>query len=122
MTPGRWRSIDRRLPLLISVLLLAAIVAMSWTAYRRIQQLLISVAGEQLSNASRSFSEDITRTGVRFRMIESRVARDSTVRLALTGKSSAASARAAMARWIPSSQSVRERVALLDSTGALIAD
>src|SRR5579862_5708799 len=48
----RWRSIDRRLPLLISGLLLVTVLAFSWTAYARVQRILMNAAGARLESAS----------------------------------------------------------------------
>jgi signal transduction histidine kinase len=47
-----WRSIDRRLPLLISGLLLAAVVVFAWAAYRRVQHILLAAAGPRIKSAS----------------------------------------------------------------------
>ncbi|GEM_PF-5000406 len=48
----RPRSIERTLPLLISVLLLAAVGGSTWTAYERVRGVLVSAGGERLRNAS----------------------------------------------------------------------
>jgi signal transduction histidine kinase len=49
---ARFRSIDRRLPVLISGLLLVTVVAFSWTVYARVEGILLAAAGARLESAS----------------------------------------------------------------------
>ncbi|HET6681790.1 MAG TPA: ATP-binding protein [Gemmatimonadaceae bacterium] len=49
----RWQPIARKLPLLISVLLIAVVAAFSWTGYRQLERALTASAGERAVGVSR---------------------------------------------------------------------
>lgn len=49
----RWQPISRKLPLLISVLLLAVVAAFSWSGYRQLERALTMSAGERAVGVSR---------------------------------------------------------------------
>ncbi|HEY0996361.1 MAG TPA: HAMP domain-containing protein, partial [Gemmatimonadaceae bacterium] len=50
-----WQPIGRKLPLLISALLLAVLAALGWTAYRRVKHAVLTVATDRLASAAEQF-------------------------------------------------------------------
>src|SRR2546423_12828965 len=44
----RWRSIDHKLPLLASGLVLLTVVALGWTAYAQLERALVATTGRRL--------------------------------------------------------------------------
>ena len=76
------QSLSRKLPLLISALLVAAIVIFSGVAYRQLTQALFAAAGERMQSASRLVANLFEESGKQIRIEAAKVAADSAVRKA----------------------------------------
>jgi signal transduction histidine kinase len=120
-TGARWRSIDRRLPLLISGLLLATVSAFTLTAYFRIGQVLLETAGERLRSASLPISILLADAAARREATLARVASTPAVREYLTtGRNRDAALNALASAW--TSPQSRGRIELRDARGAIVLD
>jgi signal transduction histidine kinase len=120
-TGARWRSIDRRLPLLTSGLLLATVSAFTLTAYFRIQQVLLETAGERLRSASLPISLLLADAAARREAALTRVASSPAVReFLISGRDRDAALDALASGW--TSPQARGRVELRDARGAIVLD
>ena len=119
---GPWRSIDRRLPLLISGLLLAAIVVFAWAAYRRVQHILLAAAGPRLQSVSTAINVLMAESVVSYEGRLVRAASDAVVADFLrTGRNGPAARRALATVWTLE-PNVRGRVAVRRPNGAVVLD
>jgi signal transduction histidine kinase len=115
-------SITRRLPLLISALVVAVVLAFSWAAYRVVERALTLAAMERTTSASRRMADLLDGSTRRLRSNTSRLAADARV-VALAAPSGARSESAVQALL----DSVRKaNVALIgieirDRRGAVLA-
>ena len=94
------QSLSRKLPLLISALLVAAIVIFSGVAYRQLTQELFAAAGVRMQSASRLLANLFEDSGKRLRTDAEKVAGDSAIRkVTIAGDAhSHAAAQSALAR------------------------
>jgi signal transduction histidine kinase len=94
------QSLSRKLPLLISALLVAAIVVFSGVAYRQLTQALFAAAGVRMQSTSRLLANLFEDSGKRIRADIEKVAADSAIRkITVAGDSrSRAAAQSALAR------------------------
>lgn len=117
-----WRSIDRRLPLLITGLLLTVVAAFAWAAYDRVQHVLLANAGPRLHSASVAIdvllSQSVAASDARL----TRVASDPAVVAFLRTGRGAPAARGALAKaWLNVGEA-RGRVALHRPDGTVVLD
>src|SRR4051812_14025955 len=61
----RWQSIDRKLPLLASGLVVLTATLLAWTAYARLEAALLESAGERLLGTAQTLSQLVMRPGSR---------------------------------------------------------
>ena len=117
--PAPLQPLRRRLPILISALLLAVVAAFSWAAYHRFERALLAAGEERVGNASQRLAATLGESGRRSRNEWARVVSHSTIRRYLeTGDENAASAaRQTMQRWLDSIP-VISAVEVRDITGA----
>jgi signal transduction histidine kinase len=117
-----WRSIDRRLPLLIAGVLLTAVAAFAWAAYGRVQHVLLANAGPRLQSASLEIdvllSQFVVGTDARL----DRVASDPAVVGFLRTGRGAPAARAALAKAWVGDGNARGRVSLHRPDGTIVLD
>src|SRR5687767_5166772 len=88
------RSIRRKLPLLISVLLLGVIAAVSWAAYRAVERALVDTATRDLTLAARQLATTLEESAKRTSAEGYRVAGDSALRRYLVRGDEASRVRA----------------------------
>ena len=74
------RSLSRKLPLLISALLVAAIVVFSGVAYRQLTQALFAAAGVRMQSTSRLLANLFEDSGKRLRAEAEKIAADSAIK------------------------------------------
>lgn len=77
--PG-WRSLRLRLPLMVSLMIAAALGVFLWLAYRELGELLIARAEERAATVARQIGNQLTQTIARGRAELERRAADPTVR------------------------------------------
>ncbi|MEX2178753.1 MAG: ATP-binding protein [Gemmatimonadaceae bacterium] len=63
--PRRWRSIDRKLPLLASGLVLLTSAVLAWTAYAMLERALLDTAERRMASGARAVASMIARPTVR---------------------------------------------------------
>jgi len=111
----RWQSIDRKLPLLASGLVLLTSVVLAATAYVLLQRALVDAAGRRLFGVATVIAQMTTRPTARtdsaWRLDEA------TLRSFARGKGSASAARAVLEPEAASRDSARLYAALLDASG-----
>jgi hypothetical protein len=102
--PAPLQPLRRRLPILISALLLAVVGAFSWAAYHRFERALLAAGQDRVSNASQRLAAALGESSRRGRAEWARIVADSTIRRYLrTGDQNAAvAARRTMRRWLDS--------------------
>jgi signal transduction histidine kinase/ActR/RegA family two-component response regulator len=114
----RWRSIDRKLPLLASGLVLVTALVLGWTAHILLQRALLDSAGTRLASTANMVAQSINRP--RTRATDSAtVAADRTLRAFLrgTGNVSPDAALAALAHTTNPRDSAKVYAALVDASG-----
>ena len=94
------QSLSRKLPLLISALLVAAIVVFSGVAYRQLTEALFAAAGVRMQSTSRLLANLFEDSGKRLRADTEKIAADSAIRkiTVATDPRSRAAAQRALAR------------------------
>ena len=119
---ARLQSIDRKLPLLMSALVVATVGIFAWTAYARFTDTLYSAAGRHLENGSDLIANAIA-TGIpRLRQQLTTIsAKPSLVHFLQTGEGRDAAVEAFRIAPSPSDSS-RLRTQLLDIKGAIVLD
>jgi signal transduction histidine kinase len=91
----RWRSLDRKLPLLIAAAILATVVVFSASAYQLVQHVLLASAGERLMGASAPIAVSLARSTRQQRYHYARMAEDPAIaKFLLTGEDREAALRA----------------------------
>jgi signal transduction histidine kinase len=116
-----WRSLNRKLPLLIGTLLLLSVVAFSWTAYRRFEIALLDGAGERLLAASSPVNALLRESLARSRAVLERAGQDpSVIKVARTGEPSEAARAVLTALLAPTA--TRGHIAIHDSTGRVVLE
>ncbi len=79
----RWQPIARKLPLLISVLLITVVAAFSWSGYRQLERALTATAGDRVVGVSRRIATLLNEAARRIDDDARNLAADSTVVRAL---------------------------------------
>ena len=116
-----WRSLDRRLPLWITAVLLATIAVFSASAYHLLQKVLLTAAAERLQGASAPIALSLAQSVRRQRAVYSELSRDPAIANFLVTGSGREAARGALARgW--GTQPPRGRIELLDAQGDVVLD
>jgi signal transduction histidine kinase len=118
----RWRSIDRRLPLLISGLLLVTVLAFSWTAFVRVERILLNAAGARLESASTVVSLMLTTSQAQDRQRLVAGAADPALTRYLGTHDNAPAVRHALAAAWLAIPGPGTHVELRDATGAVVLD
>ncbi|MDQ3996077.1 MAG: hypothetical protein M3303_03560, partial [Gemmatimonadota bacterium] len=77
--PPPLQPLRRRLPLLISALLLAVVAAFSWAAYNRFQRALLVAGKDRVGNASQRLAGALAELARRGRADWRRLAADSAI-------------------------------------------
>lgn len=120
---ARGRSLDRKLPLLIAAAILATLVVFSASAYRLVQHVLLTSAGERLQGASAPLALSLAQSARQQRSRYARMALDPTIaNFLLTGQGRDA-ARRALARG-SERDSARQpgRIELRNTGGEVVVD
>ena len=115
----RWRSIDRKLPLLASGLVLLTALVLGWTAHVLLQHALLDSAGSRLASTATMVAQLINRPRTRGTDSASLVA-DRAMRAFLRGRPSLASreaALAALAHTTDPRDTAKVYAALVDASG-----
>lgn len=76
---SEWLSIRRKLPLLISTLLVAIVAALSWAAYRRLEGALTVAAGDRVLSVAQRIAGLLDDSGRRLRRELRQLSDDSTI-------------------------------------------
>ena len=123
LTRRRWQSIDRKLPLLASGLVLVTVAVLGWTAYLSFERVLLGRAGERLLTSARIVTELF---GLPQRRRDSTALRSEQTLVAyLRGRATHAMASAALAT-LRDPRDPRDtaviHTALLDSAGRVLLD
>src|SRR6187551_2690892 len=106
--PAQWQPLRRKLPLLISTLLVAVAVVISGLAYRQVEETLIAAARERVANGSQRLADMFTRSAWGQRVRAQHLAADSAVVRFLANPTGRA--RADVHRTLESEQSSDPRV------------
>jgi two-component system, NtrC family, sensor histidine kinase HydH len=117
-----WRSLDRRLPLWITAVLLATIAAFSASTYHLVRKVLLTAAGERLQGASTPIAVSLAQGVSRQRALYSELARDPAIANFLVTGTGREAARRALARGWGTTQPPRGRIELLDAQGDVVLD
>jgi signal transduction histidine kinase/ActR/RegA family two-component response regulator len=115
----RWRSLDRKLPLLASGLVLVTALVLGWTAHVLLQRALLEAAGSRLASTATMVAQLINRPRARITDSAS-VAADRALRGFLRGPRSGVSretALAALAHTTDPRDSAKVYAALVDLSG-----
>jgi signal transduction histidine kinase len=119
----RWRSLDRKLPLLIAVAILATVVAFSASAYRLVQHVLLTSAGERLQGASAPLAISLSQSARQQRAHYARLARNpAIVDFLLTGKGSDSARRVLASGSQQDTARPPGRVELRNAQGEVVLD
>lgn len=119
----RWRSLDRKLPLLIAAAILATVVAFSASAYRLVQHVLLTSAGERLQGASAPLAISLSQSARQQRAHYARLARNpAVVNFLLTGQGGDAARRALASGSPQDTARPPGRIELRDAQGAVVLD
>ena len=114
--------LDRKLPLLMSALVLLTVALFAWAGYWQFGDHLYTNAGQRLSTGTHLVAELIAQSGTRWRTELGEVAKDpSVVRFLKTGEGRPA-AEAALDRSNPARMRGRWRARLLDARGTTVLD
>ena len=114
--------LDRKLPLLMSALVLLTVGLFAWAGYWQFGDHLSTNAGQRLSTGTHLVAELIAQSGTRWRAELGEVAQDSSVvRFLKTGEGRPA-AEAALDRSNPARMRGRWRARLLDARGTTVLD
>lgn len=115
-------SLDRKLPLLMSALVLATVGFFAWAGYWQFGDHLYENAGQRLTGAAGLVSNLVSQSAQRWRTQLGEIANDSSVaRFLATGEGQAA-ALEAMERSNPTRSRGRWRVRLLDADGVPVLE
>jgi len=119
---GRWQSIERRLPLLISGVLLVTIALFAWAAYNRAQRALLAGARERLRSAASVTGVLLGQAMGLYRTQLMQTAADTSIANFLFDGRDRSDIRRALARaWI-SDNIPRGRLVLRRPDGSVVAD
>ncbi|HEU4628116.1 MAG TPA: ATP-binding protein [Gemmatimonadaceae bacterium] len=119
-----WRSLDRKLPLLIAAVLLVTVATFTASAYHLVQRVLLTAAAERLQGASAPLALSLAESARRQRTTAVETARQPALARFLTTGDDRAGARRALARsWSSGSgATVHGRLELRDAHGAVVLD
>jgi signal transduction histidine kinase len=118
---ARFRSIDRRLPLLISGLLLVTVLTFAWTAYARIERILLGAAGARLASASTVVSLMLRTSQAQEKARFATLAADPALARYLATRDNAPAARRSLAATYFTTPA-GAHAELRDASGAIILD
>jgi PAS domain S-box-containing protein len=120
--PVRWRSIERELPLLISVLVLATVAAFAWTAYIRTERIVISGASARITASATTVGNLLVQAAAQDYERAGQVANDTAVQRYLTSGGDPSRARRALGLLMPTTGAVSARVDIRRPTGEIALD
>src|SRR5262245_60665756 len=112
----RWLSIDRKLPILASGLVVLTAVSLGTTAYVLSERALVDAAGRRLSSVATIVAQMVVRPNPRITDSVGRV-NDATLRAFANGKGSAEAAYKALSRMVAPRDTARLYAALVDPSG-----
>jgi signal transduction histidine kinase/ActR/RegA family two-component response regulator len=115
----RWHSIDRKLPLLASGLVLLTVATLGWSAYLLFEHVLLDRAAQRLAASARIVSQVIVRPRLRD---ATTVVVDRTLIAFLRGRASRDDAQRALAHAQQLRDTMNFHSALLDTTGRITVD
>ena len=119
---NKLQPLDRKLPLLMSALVLATVGIFAWAGYWQFGDYLYANSGQRLSSANELVSNLVAQSASRWRTQLDSIGKDpSVVSFLRTGEGEAAAA-AALDRSNPSRSRGRWRARLLDARGAAVID
>jgi signal transduction histidine kinase/ActR/RegA family two-component response regulator len=113
--PKRWQSIDRKLPILASGLVVLTAVVLATTAYALLQRALMDAAGKKLLSTAAVIAQMTIRPTMR--VDSASLAAEETLRSFALGKASSAAAVEALSRQRALRDTARVYAALTDVTG-----
>src|SRR5579859_6859051 len=99
--PVRWRSIERELPLLISALVLATVVAFAWTAYVRMERIVMNDASTRIAASAKTVANLLVQAAVQSNERSRQVAADTAIQRYLTRGGDPSRARQALVVLLP---------------------
>ena len=115
----RWRSIDKKLPLLASGLVLLTAVVLGWTAYIRLEHALLQSAGSRLFGTAQAVSQMVQRPSARVPDSVTRATAEA-LRAFVHGKGSRENALLWLARAQNPLDTARFFAAFVDTSGKTI--
>jgi two-component system cell cycle sensor histidine kinase/response regulator CckA len=116
----RRQSIDRRLLVFVTVLLLATVTAFSVTAYRQVETVALTTAGERLQSASIPIVQLLAASAAAARQMLARTANDPAVRWFVTTGEGRDDATRVLTAAVPESDRARGRRELRDIRGTVL--
>jgi signal transduction histidine kinase len=118
----RLQSIERKLPLVMSGLLLGTVVAFSWTAYERVGRILTMAAAARMQSASTVVGLLLEQSVAHDKTQLAEVARDSAIAGFVATGAGREAARQALGRYPAEKATPRVRMELRDARGVVLAD
>ena len=116
--PRHWQSIDRKLPILASGLVVLTAVVLGTTAYVLLERALIDAAGRRLLSTASVVSQMTTRPTIR--VDSAGRAAETTLRAFLSGKGTADDAMLALSRHLAPRDTARVYAGLVDAAGLTV--
>src|SRR5687768_8863902 len=114
--------LDRKLPLLMSALVLATVGIFAWAGYWQFGDNLYANAGQRLSSSAQLVSSLVAQSPPRWRAQLDSIANDPSVIRFLRAGEGAEAATAVLDRSNPARSRGRWRARLLDARGATVLD
>lgn len=118
---SRWHSIDRRLPLLLILLLFAAVAALATGAYRAVAKTLLAATETRLEASAGQVQALLSRAATERQSEVAKIAAAPALRRYLAEPSDAARAAAVAALSVPAEEEQTLAVELWSSAGGLVA-
>ena len=116
--PRRWQSIDRKLPILASGLVVLTAVVLGTTAYVLLERALLDAAGRRLLSSATVIANMTTRPTSR--ADSAGLAAEATMRSFLAGKGTQAAALQALSRHLALRDTARVHASLVDAAGQTV--
>ena len=120
--PVRWRSIERELPLLISGVVLATVVAFAWTASVRTERIIIRDASARISGSAMTVANLLVQAAVQSTERAKSVAADTAVQRYLIAGGDPGRARRALAVLLPAASAVAAHANVRRVSGEIAVD
>src|SRR5205085_30577 len=111
----RWQSIDKKLPLQASAIVLVTLIVLGWTAYVLLERALIDATGKRLLTTATTVAQLVYRPSTHVSDSAGR-AGDGILRAFIRGKATREAALAELTRALPG-DTTRFYAAIIDSAG-----